>query len=138
MLQGSSVLMVSGGGEIDLALRKVLDEAGIDVRLIGNCAATRNILKNFKVPTVRFSEATLPDGTWEDVLGLATGAQLQVVVIVVSRLADMDLYITALEKGASDFIAPPFYRQDVSHVLKRATQSRIGVREFCLPRVAAA
>lgn len=125
MRQGSSVLMVCGGEEMHLPLRKVLNEAGIDVRLVQTCAEARQVLKDFSVPVALFSDICLPDGTWADILALATQGERQVPVIVVSRVVDINLYINALEKGASDFIVPPFYYQDVLHVLKCSTQASV-------------
>jgi len=133
MQEASIVLMVSGGGMTYLALRKVLDEAGVQVHLAGSCAEAEKILKALKIPAVLFSDTALPDGTWLDVLSLATQARWRVPVIVVSRVVDINLYISALEYGASDFIVPPFYRQDISHVLMCATQ-----KGAVMPRLAAA
>lgn len=138
MLPGSSVVMVSGGGGVHHALRNVLDEAGLHVRLIGSCAEARNTLKNLRVPTFLFTDIALPDGTWEDVLPFATRGQLHVAVISVSRIDDIDFHVNALEKGASDFVVPPFFQQDISYVLKCATQNFLRVRESCIPKVAAA
>jgi len=122
MKPGSSVLLVSGGGGTHLALRKVLDEAGMHVCLAGSCAEVQTALKAFKAPAVVFSDAALPDGTWLDVLSLARQTRRRVPVIVVSRVVDINLYISVLENGASDFIVPPFYQQDISHVLRCAVQ----------------
>ena len=58
---------------------------------------------------------------------LAAAGGRQVPVIVVSRVVEINLYIDALEKGASDFIVPPFYHQDISHVLKCAVQANVAV-----------
>ena len=41
-------------------------------------------------------------------------------VIVVSRFVDIDLYLKALESGASDFIVPPFSAADVAYVVRTA------------------
>jgi len=123
MKPGSSVLLASGGGGTHLALKKVLDEAGMHVCLAGSCAEVQNVLKALKVPAVLFSDTALPDGTWMDVLSLATQTGRRVPVIVVSRVVDINLYITVLENGASDFIVPPFYQQDISHVLRCAART---------------
>lgn len=122
MIQGSIVLLVSAGGGNYAALRKVLNDAGVPVRFAGSCAEAQKLLRDLKIPAVLFSDTDLPDGTWMDVLTLASKSQRRLPVIVVSRVVDINLYITALESGASDFIVPPFYCQDISHVLQCATQ----------------
>lgn len=128
MKEGSCVLMVSSDGGTHVALRKVLSAAGVPVRLVRTCAEARAILESFGNPVALFSDIMLADGTWADVLDLATEGDRQVPVIVVSRVVDIDLYINALEKGASDFIVPPFYHQDISHVLKCAVQANVAVQ----------
>lgn len=120
MREGSGVLMVCGGEGSNLSLRKVLNDAGIHVRIARSCAEARLALGDLNVAQVLFSDTTLPDGTWTDVVSLAAEQKRRVPVVVVSRVVDINLYITALEKGAYDFIVPPFYHQDVLHVLKCA------------------
>lgn len=128
MQEDSSVLMVSGGEATEMALRKVLNEAGIHVHMVRNCAEARFVLKEITVPAVLFSDAVLPDGTWADILALATEGELQIPVVVVSRDVDINLYISALEKGASDFIVPPFYQKDIAHVLKCAIRKGVAIQ----------
>lgn len=138
MKEGNNVLVVSAGGGTDVALRNVLIEAGIDVRLVGSCAELRDVLRETEIPAVLFSETALPDGTWMDILDLATRAQRRVPVVIVSRVVDINLYISALESGASDFIVPPFYPKDISHVLRCAGHPGNARKNFRVPGVAAA
>jgi DNA-binding NtrC family response regulator len=128
MQEASSVVMVSGAPGTNLALRKVLNEGGIHVREVRSCAEARRALNGLKAPVVLFSDTSLPDGTWADVLALAAEGERQIPVIVVSRVVDINLYINALEEGACDFIVPPFYRQDISHVMSCATQKNVAVQ----------
>jgi len=138
MKPGSSVLLVSAGGGTHTALRSVLDDAGVPVRFARSCAEAQKIIKDLRIPAVLFSDTDLPDGTWMDVLALATQGQRRLPVVVVSRVVDINLYITALESGASDFIVPPFFRQDIAHVLQCAAQDPEGLPKSFIPRVAAA
>jgi|YelNatPaOPRAMG01_1025707.scaffolds.fasta_scaffold43379_2 FixJ family two-component response regulator len=114
------VVMVSDGDGTGLTLQKLLKEAGVRVQMYRTCAQVRQVLDGPNSPTVLFSDTSLPDGTWIDVLTLVLERNRHVPVIVVSRVVDINLYINALEKGASDFIVPPFYLQDIWHVLKCA------------------
>jgi DNA-binding NtrC family response regulator len=132
MQEESSVLMVSGGEGTNLALRKVLNEAGIHVCLVRSCAEAQTVLKGLTRPAVLFSDTALPDGTWADVLALANQAERHVPVVVVSRVVDINLYISALEKGASDFIVPPFYHQDISHILKCAAENGVAIQTLAV------
>lgn len=129
MRQGCSVLVVSGDGKTDLALRKALSDAGMHVRVVQSCAEVQEVLADYNVPAVLFCDTSLPDGSWADVLALATQEERQIPLIVVSRVVDINLYVNALEKGAVDFIVPPFYRQDISHVLKFATRKDVAIQK---------
>ncbi len=52
---------------------------------------------------------------------MSEDATLPVNVIVVSRLADVRLYVDALQNGAFDFISPPFEARELSYVLRTAS-----------------
>ena len=63
MQLGNTVLIVSGGGA-DLELGRVLNDAGVTVRLAKSSAAAREVLAKCDVPCVLFSNVALPDATW--------------------------------------------------------------------------
>jgi DNA-binding NtrC family response regulator len=129
MLQENTVLMVSTAGGIDIPLRKVLNDAGMHVRVVGSCSEALQILTSLSPPAIVFCDASLPDGTWADILAFASGESTHVPVIVVSRVVDINLYINALERGAADFIVPPFYPQDLSHVMSCAMGGNVAIQE---------
>lgn len=106
---GSSALIVSQGGPSNLALMKALNEAGLHVRLAGSLSEARAMLASSSAPAVMFSDASLPDGTWMDILALANEGEHEVPVIVIPRIIDTNFYLYALDEGAADFIIPRFY-----------------------------
>lgn len=123
-MQGEGfVLLLSGGEGIDVGFRRVLTEAGVHVRIVRTCAEAVATLKSLSDSAVLFWAGALPDGTGAGVLSTAAKGERHVPVIVVSRVVDFNLYINALEKGASDFIAPRFYRQDISREANCATEN---------------
>jgi DNA-binding NtrC family response regulator len=126
MVHAHTLLIVSSAGEVDLSLRRVLNEAGMRVRVAKSCAEALQALNGPSPPPLVFCDASLPDGTWVDIL--TSGQAAQVPVIVVPRLVDINLYIDALEKGAADFIVPPFYGQVISHVLSCALHGTVAVQ----------
>jgi DNA-binding NtrC family response regulator len=83
------------------------------------CHETRSILTKADPPRLIFTDLKLPDGTWSDVLQLASKAS-PALVIVVSPDVDAHLYLDALEQGAFDFLVPPFVGAEVAHVLRCA------------------
>ena len=42
--------------------------------------------------------------------------------MITTRLADIRLYLDAMEEGAADYIVPPFAADDVAHVVRSAIQ----------------
>lgn len=128
MLQQNTVLMVSATGNDDFVLRKVLNEAGMHVRLAASCAEALEVMMGLTPPSIVFSDATLPDGTWADILAFAGGGSSRIPVIVVSRVVDVNLYINTIEQGAADFVVPPFCRQDISHVMSCAMRENLAIQ----------
>jgi len=53
-----------------------------------------------------FTDTKLPDGTFEDILGLAAKARQAVNVLVASEVGNIRLYEDAMEHGAFDFLTP--------------------------------
>jgi FixJ family two-component response regulator len=75
------------------------------------------------------TEAQLTDGNWADVLTLAAKASEPVNVIVVAPHVDLILYIQAVERGAFDFIVPPFFDPELLHVVCIAADNAIARRQ---------
>lgn len=102
-------------------LQPALEGQSIVARRATSCGETLDLLRGPNPPHLVFTEAQLPDGTWQDVLRLAEESAAAVSVIVVSRLVDVRLYIEAIEQGACDFIVPPFEPASLNHVVRCAT-----------------
>ncbi|HEX5414002.1 MAG TPA: response regulator [Terriglobia bacterium] len=128
MIQENSVVIVSGSGEIDPLLSRALHEAGVMVRVVRSCAEAEELLNGVIVPAALFCETSLPEDTWADIVKLTAEARTRIPVVVVSRLVDIDLYISALENGAADFIVPPLCQQDVAQVMSCAIQKIVAVQ----------
>ncbi len=66
---------------------------------------------------------------------MAAQAAKAVNVIVVSRLADMRVYLDTIDKGARDFVAPPFVASDLAYVMRSAAQN-VHIRRHGLAQAA--
>jgi DNA-binding NtrC family response regulator len=86
------------------------------------------VLREADPPHLVFTEALLPDGNWVDVIKLALEALKPVKVIVVSRLADIKLYVDTMVGGAFDFIVPPMTSDELAHVLACAMENVLNLR----------
>jgi len=102
------------------SLKSALANLSVETTRARTCAEAFNELQRRVTPHLVFTDVTLPDGTWADVLRLPRKACALVDVIVVARVVDIGLYIAALEGGASDFLVPPFIECDLAYVVRRA------------------
>jgi two-component system response regulator PilR (NtrC family) len=73
---------------------------------------------------VLLTEAALPDGSWLDALHLARECPQDLQVIVTDLHADARLWSEALNLGAYDLIAQPFYEPEVRRILYNACSRR--------------
>jgi two-component system NtrC family response regulator len=69
---------------------------------------------------VLLTEASLPDGKWLDVLHLARNCPRDMEVIVTDPQADARFWAEALNLGAYDLLAQPFYEPEVRRILYNA------------------
>jgi DNA-binding NtrC family response regulator len=122
VLEKVTALLVSDGREPFEKLEPALDNQGVKTCRAESSADVLPLLEKPDSPQMIFTDTTLSDGTWAEVLDSA--AQHWVPVIVVSRLVDIDLYVQSLERGAFDFIVPPFLSADLAHIVRSATWNR--------------
>ncbi len=108
------------------ALKLALEQQGIEIFQPRGCDDLRQLFKQPRPPQLVFTDTTLPDGTWKNVLALAANAREPVHVIVVAPFVDPKLYLEVLESGAFDFIVPPFLVSDLAHIVRCATWKGAG------------
>jgi DNA-binding NtrC family response regulator len=118
-------------GDIEAALARL----AIRTKRAQTLAEARHVLSRVNPPVLAFTESKLPDGNWSDVLSLSQRASAPVNVIVVGREIDTQMYASAIEIGAFDFIAPPFEAADLAHVVRCAADNALARRGAAkLPR----
>ncbi len=113
-------LLVHDQEEAFRTLERTLDNLGIRTQRAHTCSEARAALREPRSSRLILTATTLADGTWADMLNLASLHGRAIPVIVVSRVVDIDLYLTTLESGASDFIVPPFSAADLAYVVDTA------------------
>ena len=119
--QPISALVVSAQGEQSMNLERALSNQSIHPMRATSCREARGFLQKPKPPHLLFTDTTLPDGTWADLLSMARQAREPVNVVIVSRVDDMGLYLETMQQGAFDFITAPFPASDVAHVVQCAS-----------------
>jgi DNA-binding NtrC family response regulator len=128
MYEQCSALLVYAKDEPLGALNLTLRQQSITTCRARTCREAARLLAGPDPPHLVFTDNRLPDGTWEDVLGIAAGASEPVNVIVVGRFLDIQLYFETMERGASDFVIPPFHAPDIDHVVACALEGAKGRR----------
>ncbi len=95
-------------GPLSLQLEHVMDLSGARLRLKQQRFA------------VILTEATLPDGTWRDIIALAEEVKCNTEVIVTRPFADPRFWAEVLNLGAYDLIPQPFAAGEVRRILSNA------------------
>jgi DNA-binding NtrC family response regulator len=70
------------------------------------------------------TEASLPDGQWRDALRLARECPRELQVVVTDLQADSAFWNDAINFGAYDLLAQPFYAPEVRRILSGACARR--------------
>jgi len=102
-------------------LKSALKELYVETYSVRNCEEARRLIPQTQ-PQLVFTDTVLPDGSWTDVIELAENASSPVNVIVVGTIKDINFYLTALERGAFDFVLPPFERDSLDFIVQSAAQ----------------
>jgi two-component system response regulator PilR (NtrC family) len=120
----SPVLFISPHGDDALRLRRMLSPIPVAFDDVRDCQQARAKLEQQRYSVI-LTEAGLPDGSWLDVMALARAMAPGAEVIVTDRHADARFWAEALNLGAYDLLAQPFYEIEVRRIHSNAC-SRVG------------
>ena len=115
----SRILFISGRQEDARELMQMLHSLPLVVDHAGNLRQARVQLQGSDYDVV-LTEAALPDGNWLDVLHLVRETPQEPQVVVTDAHADATLWSRALNLGAFDLLAQPFYEPEVRRILYNA------------------
>ena len=115
----SRVLFISGRRSDARLLSGMLHELPLTLNHVPSLrqARTKLYLEEYDVI---LTEAALPDGKWLDVLHLVRESPQETQVIVTDPQADAQFWSEALNLGAYDLLAQPFYEPEVRRILANA------------------
>lgn len=117
------ILFISGRQEDALRLSEMLRTVPLKLDHVASLHHARIRLTQFDYDVI-LTEATLPDGRWLDVLHLVRECPHETEVIVTDPLADARFWAEALNLGAYDLLAQPFYEPEVRRILFNACTRR--------------
>jgi len=103
------------------SLKSALTKLNIATSSVGSLEGARRLIRQTE-PDLIFTDTALPDGSWPDVIKLANHLGTPTSVIVVSPLTDIKLYWAVRERGAHDFIMPPFELDWLALIVQRAVE----------------
>jgi len=115
----SRILFISGRHEDARRLSKMLLSLPLFLDHVETLLQARAKLRQEDYEVV-LTEAALPDGNWLDALRLARDSPHEPEVIVTDPLADARFWAEALNLGAYDLLAQPFYEPEVRRILNNA------------------
>jgi DNA-binding NtrC family response regulator len=115
----STVLFISPHGEDAGQLSRMLSPLPLVFDHVPDLRHARAKLRQSRYGVI-LTEAGLPDGSWLDILSLARGIAPGAEVIVTDANADARFWAEALNLGAYDLLAQPFYESEVRRILYNA------------------
>ena len=115
----SRILYISGNSEDARHLSHMLQPLPLLLDHVESLQLARERLGSNDYDVV-LTEAQLPDGKWLDVLHLVRESPREPEVIVTDRQADARFWAEALNLGAYDLLAQPFYQPEVQRILYNA------------------
>ena len=124
----SRILFLSGRPEDACEISQMLRDLPLSVEHTATLRQARTMLRQSNYDLV-LTEAALPDGSWLFVLHLVRDCPQELVVVITDPQADARLWSEALNYGAYDLIAQPFYEPEVRRILYNACSRRTYVPE---------
>ncbi len=115
----SRILFISGRQEDARHLSRMLRLLPLKLEHVQSLEHARSRLQRMEYDVI-LTEADLPDGKWLDVLHLAREFAPETEVIVTDPQADARFWSEALNLGAYDLLAQPFYEPEVRRILYNA------------------
>jgi DNA-binding NtrC family response regulator len=119
----SRILFISGHHDDARRLSEMLQDLPLVLEHANTLHQARALLQHDNYQ-VALTEAVLPDGQWLDVLHLVREYPNQLQVIVTDPHADARFWAEALNLGAYDLLAQPFYEPEVRRILSNACSRR--------------
>ncbi len=115
----SRILFISGHRDDALRLSQMLRALPLALVHVEGVQQARTKLREDEYDLV-LTEASLPDGTWLEVLQLARDTARELDVIVTDPHADARFWAEALNLGVYDLLTQPFYEPEVRRILSYA------------------
>src|SRR5258707_607458 len=119
-----AILVVAPSSQSPTALSGILRQSPIPVTVLHSPDYKQAVthLAASRVSVV-ICEASLPDGSWKDLLEYLVRIKAQSLLVVTSNVADDSLWAEVLNLGGYDVLAQPFDGEEVTRVVRSAVMA---------------
>ena len=118
------ILIADDEADIRELLGDYLEGEGFECILAEDAFEALDIFKNANNIDLVMSDIRMPGKTGLDLLGDIKELDTDVMVIMISAVKDIESAITAMSKGAYDYVAKPFKLTEVGLIAKKAIEKR--------------
>lgn len=112
-------LLVHNQSDSFESLKRTLKDLSVETYSVTTCKEASALIPQCR-PHMIFTDKSLADGSWASILDIADSGDVSPSVIVVAAHPDTRLYVSVMERGAFDFVAPPFEHEPLSFVTRSA------------------
>ena len=123
MVKGK-VLIVDDEADIRELLGDFLEGEGYDCALASDAPEALDLFKSTPDIDLVMSDIRMPGKSGLDLLGEIKEIDSDVMVVMISAVKDIESAITAMSKGAYDYVAKPFKLTEVGLIAKKAIEKR--------------
>jgi putative nucleotidyltransferase with HDIG domain len=123
MVKGK-VLIVDDEADIRELLGDFLEGEGYDCALACDAPEALDLFKSTPDIDLVMSDIRMPGKSGLDLLGEIKDIDSDVMVVMISAVKDIESAITAMSKGAYDYVAKPFKLTEVGLIAKKAIEKR--------------
>lgn len=123
MVKGK-VLIVDDEADIRELLGDFLEGEGYNCALASDAPEALDLFKSTPDIDLVMSDIRMPGKSGLDLLGEIKEIDSDVMVVMISAVKDIESAITAMSKGAYDYVAKPFKLTEVGLIAKKAIEKR--------------
>ncbi len=123
MVKGK-VLIVDDEADIRELLGDFLEGEGYNCSLASDAPEALDLFKSSPDIDLVMSDIRMPGKSGLDLLGEIKDIDSDVMVVMISAVKDIESAITAMSKGAYDYVAKPFKLTEVGLIAKKAIEKR--------------
>lgn len=123
-----ALLIVGDNAESFRNLEGILKDLSVETWTIKTCDSAESWTAQHK-PLLAFIASPVWDSSYPQLVALANKPDLAMNIIVVGTVADIEVYVSSIKRGAFSFIAPPFDHDGVNIIVHSAAMDALERRE---------